>query len=186
MTGNQIKTGFVLALGLALMGPAWAPAAGLPSASPVSGSITSTIVGPLSGSKAADLTFGRIVRPQTAAGNGTVTVAAAGGAPTWTAGSTGVVLGNSSAPASFTFTGEAGAQISVSLSTTTLSLSGPNSNTLSVSLSADKSGAQTLSGTAGSGSDGTLAVKVGGSVALTNTTASGAYTANFTVSASYQ
>lgn len=156
-----------------------------PALAQVSGTTTGTgsvtIIRPITVTKNADLKFGTVVRP--GSGAGTVVVSAAGARST-----TGSVLalasGDTPQAAQFTVDGEGGQSVSVTIPATFSIANG--SNTLTVTTSNNLTGSaasQTLSNALGSA--GTLVFKVGGSVPVDSTSATGLYTGTFTVAAAY-
>jgi hypothetical protein len=144
-----------------------------------SGSIT--VIRPLTITKTADLKFGTVVRPGTGAGS--VAVSAAG-ARSVAGGVVGLSSGDTPAAAAFTVAGEGGQSVSVTIPATFSMANGSDTLTVTTSNSLTGSAAsQTLSNALGSA--GSLAFTVGGSVPVASTTATGAYTGSFTVSAAY-
>ncbi|SDR13687.1 protein of unknown function [Brevundimonas sp. 374] len=144
-----------------------------------SGSIT--VIRPLTITKTADLKFGTVVRPGT--GSGTVVVSSAG-ARSVTGGVVGLNSGDTPAAAAFSVAGEGGQSVSVTIPATFSMANGTDTLTVTTSNSLTGSAAsQTLSNALGSA--GSLAFSVGGSVPVASTTATGAYTGTFTVSAAY-
>lgn len=145
-------------------------------AASASGDASVTVLRALTVTKNADLTFGTVVRPAT---TGTVEVTTAG-ARNFTGGVTGVGAGFGNAD--FTVAGEGGQAISVTVpATITLANGGDN---LTVNTSNTGSGSQTLSGSLGGA--GSHNVKVGGTITILSTTATGTYTGPFLVSTDYQ
>lgn len=140
-----------------------------------------TVIRPLTLTKNADLKFGTVVRPAT--GAGTVTVSAAGSRSV-AGGVVGLNSGDTPQAAQFTVDGEGGQSVSVTIPATFSMANG--TDTLTVTTSNNLSGSaasQTLSNALGSA--GSLSFKVGGSVPVASTTATGVYTGTFTVSAAY-
>ena len=148
-----------------------------PAAGSTAGLAIARVYRPISMSKTADLSFGRVVRPAT--GTGTVTVDATTGARTQT---TGVGLNTpAAARAVYSVTGEGGQAFSVSVPTSfTMSATG---GSVTVTTSTTASGAQVLSSTLGSA--GTFGFGVGGSFPLASTTATGSYSGTFSVTVQY-
>lgn len=140
-----------------------------------------TVIQPISIVANKNMNFGTFVRPGSTT---TVTLSNAGVISGLTAVNTS---GNAPSQAQFTITGEGGQAINITVpATITLTSS---ANTLTVNTTADSGTtgsavASTLSGTIGSA--GTKVVNVGGTVSLTSTQASGAYTGSITVTAAYQ
>lgn len=155
------------------------PAAAQSASTTGAGSIT--IVRPLTITKTSDMKFGTVTRPTT--GSGTVTLSNAG-ARSVSGGITALAAGDTPTAAAFNISGEGGQSISVTIPTSFTMANGADN--LTVNTTNDLIGsaaAQTLSNAAGAA--GTLAFAVGGSVAISSTQASGAYTGSFTVSAAY-
>jgi hypothetical protein len=128
--------------------------------------------------RSSDLAFGRIVRPSS--GSSTVAINADTGVRS--VDGNGVLLSGSYSRAAYSVEGEGGQTVSLSLSA--LELTGPaESDPIAVTLvkSADT---QVLSGSAGG--DGAATFHVGGSFAVSNTTATGAYSGTFTATVAYQ
>ena len=146
-----------------------------------SGTGSLTIIQPLTITKNADLQFGSVVRPVSAAGAVAVAVT---GARTVTGDIQALASGDTPQAARFTISGEGGHALSVTIPASFTLANGAQSlvvtttNNLTGALSA-----QTLSGTAGGA--GALDVRVGGTVALSTTTPAGLYTGAFTVSTAY-
>ncbi|ATQ43875.1 DUF4402 domain-containing protein [Caulobacter mirabilis] len=156
-----------------------APAMAQSASTTGSGSIT--VIRPLTLTKNADLRFGTVVRPST--GSGTVTVSAAG-ARSVTGGVVGLASGDTPAAAQFTIDGEGGQSISVTIPATFSIANGPDNLTVTTSNNlVGSASSQTLSNALGAA--GSLVFRVGGSVPIDSTTATGLYTGNFTVSATY-
>lgn len=143
----------------------------------VTGALVAKVFRPIAISKASDLSFGRVVRPQI--GSATVSVDATTGARTTTAGA--LVSTPSPSRAGFTVTGEGAQTVSVAVPTSFSMVNG--ANTLTVTTSTTASGTPALSGVLGS--SGSYGFGVGGSVNVTSTTPPGAYTGAFAVTAQY-
>lgn len=140
-----------------------------------------TVLRPLTVTKNADLQFGTVVRPSSGAGTAVVSAA---GARSVTGGVIGLNSGDTPQAAQFTVDGEGGQSISVTIPATFSIANG--SDTLTVTTSNNLTGsaaAQTLSNALGAA--GSLVFKVGGSVPVASTTATGLYSGTFTVSATY-
>ena len=128
--------------------------------------------------KNVDLAFGTIIR-----GEGTVTIAA-DNTNTRTAGGALGVVGAGQTAAKFTLNGEGAQVVSVTVPATfDMANSSVGGTPLTVTTSKDIDGTVALSNTLGSA--GTKVFYVGGSIDITATTASGAYSGTFTVSANY-
>jgi hypothetical protein len=142
--------------------------------------VTGRIMRALATRKSADLDFGKIVRP--AHGSGTITLSAKGARSA--SGNAGV-LGISASQARFAVTGEGGQAITVGIPATFALTNG--THTLQVTTVHNLPGgtaAQSLGGTIGT--DSTLDVDVGGTLAVTSSTPPGVYTGTLTLTTSYQ
>ncbi|MDB5455115.1 MAG: hypothetical protein JWP92_700, partial [Caulobacter sp.] len=152
-----------------------------PSTNPTTGDTDSaavTVYRPISISNPVGLVFGTVVRPET--GGGTVVVNASTGARSVTGSAIAL---NTPAPsrATYSVTGEGGQAFSISVPTSlTLSTSGA---TVTVTLTSTATGAKTLSSSLGSA--GSYGFTVGGSLPVTSTTKTGAYTSSFAVTVQY-
>lgn len=156
-----------------------APAMAQSASTTGQGSIT--VIRPLTVTKNADLHFGTVVRPSTGAGTAVVSAA---GVRSVTGGVVGLSSGDTPQAAQFTVDGEGGQSVSVTIPATFSIANG--SDTLTVTTSNNLTGsaaAQTLSNALGSA--GSLVFKVGGSVPVASTAATGLYSGAFTVSAAY-
>lgn len=131
------------------------------------------VEGALSISKQSDLSFGRVVL--LAGQSGTATWSAANQA--WTL--TGAIAMTTHTIGQFTVTGTPSQAINFSIPST-ITLSNGHGNTLPVTVSTTGQGTQLI------GSLGTFVFYVGGQISFSSSTPTGAYTANFTVSANYQ
>jgi hypothetical protein len=142
---------------------------------------STTIVRPVTISKSADLSFGRIVRPSSS----TSTVALTDSSDTVTASGNGLVLsGIATSRAKYTINGEGGQVVSITIPEDFTMEHTNETDTLLVTLDADLTATETLDSTLGNA--GSLALNIGGSFPLTTTTATGAYTGTFNVSVAYQ
>lgn len=142
-----------------------------------SGSGSIKIVRPLTVTKDTDMAFGTIIR-----GAGTVALTAADSTVRSVTGDLGVV-GLGQTAAKFTLDGEGAQTVSVNVPATFDMTNSSTSGTLTVTTSKDIGATTTLSSTLGSA--GTKVFYIGGSIPITATTASGAYSGTFTVTASY-
>ncbi len=143
-----------------------------------SGSGSVTIFQPITVTKNADLKFGNIVRPSSGTGSATVTTTGTRS----TVNAVGLASGDTPQAAQFTVDGEGGQAFTLNVPASFNITSGVN--TISVTTSQDvANGTQTLSG--GLGSPGSKVVKVGGSIPVNDTTASGLYSGTFSVTATY-
>ena len=165
----------------ALAAVAFAAPAMAQSSATTTGTGSITVIRPLTLTKNADLKFGTIVRPAT--GSGTVVVSAAG-ARSVTGGVVGLASGDTPQASQFTVDGEGGQSISVTIPATFTMANGSESLTVTTNNSlSGAAGSQTLSNSLGSA--GSLVFRVGGTVPVAATAATGAYTGTFTVSAAY-
>lgn len=169
---------FVLAAaGLAGSGPAFAQSADSASAT---ASSSVTIIRPLTMTKDADLSFGRVVQPRS--GGDTVTLANTGN--TVTTGGSAVVLGGiATSRAVFTVSGEGGQAVGVTIPSS-FNLSDGASHSISVTLLPDVGTSVTLSNALAAA--GSKTINVGGSFSLPSSQASGLYSGSFTVNVAYQ
>jgi len=126
-----------------------------------------------------NLNFGGLVRPRS--GVGTVSLNPATGNVSVTGAGTTRLSAPSPSAAMFSISGEGGQSVSVFVPLT-LTMSGPSGDIV-VTTNPDISGAQVLSGSAGSG--GSLPLKVGGSFNISSATPTGAYTGTFAVTVQY-
>jgi hypothetical protein len=140
------------------------------------------IIQPINLTKVNNLAFGTIVRPAT--GSSTITMSTSSDTPTVDSGTAVVLSGGTKTRASYTVTGEGGQAVSISVPANFNMTSGANSITVTLTPEATS---DTLSGTLGTtgnfSGDGTL--YVGGSFAVTNSTASGDYTGSFSTTVAY-
>lgn len=143
----------------------------------LNGSLIASVFRPIAMAKTSDLSFGRVVRPPS--GGATISIAAATGARTTTAG--GLVSTPTPSRAAFTITGEGAQTVSIAVPTSFSMTSG--ANTLTVTTATNAAGAPALSGALGA--SGTYSFGVGGSVAITSATPPAAYTGSFSVTAQY-
>ena len=138
---------------------------------------SATIVRAVSMEKTSDLAFGRIVRPSS--GSSTVEIDADTGVRS--IDGNGVLLSGSFSRAAYSVEGEGGQTVSLSLSP--LVLAGPeDSDPITVTL-AKSDDTAVLSGSLGG--DGSASFQVGGSFAVSSTTATGAYRGTFTATVAY-
>ena len=139
-----------------------------------------TVYQPISIVKDSDLAFGRVVRPSTGAGPGSVTIANNG---TRTPAGGVVGLSSTTSAAGFTVTGEGASLVAISIPATFQLMNGVIPLTVTTTNDLATPASTALSGSLGG--TGTKSFNVGGSVPITDTTASGAYTGSFTVIATY-
>ena len=144
---------------------------------------TGTVFQPIVLTKNTDLSFGTVVRPAT--GTGTVVIAAADGTRSLT-GSGALITGpgGQAAPgrATYSVAGEGGQAFSITVPANFNMTRQGGVETLPVTLTSTATSG-TLSGTLGTA--GTLAFGVGGSIPLTTTTATGAYSGTCQVTVQY-
>ena len=165
-----------IAAGLLAGGNAFAQSAANTDSASATASVTT--VRPLTITKTTDLAFGKIVRPRT--GTGTVVLANSGNSVVASAGA--VALTSTTSRAVFAVAGE-GAQVVTTTIPSTVSLVN-GANSILVTLLPDFGSSVTLSGALAAAGSATL--NVGGSFSVTDTQASGAYTATFPVTVTYQ
>jgi hypothetical protein len=164
-----------VALALLFASAAATPAmAGSGSAS-TTGSSSAKIIRPISVTKNKDLNFGTIVAPTS--GSAAVNVSNLGVRTTTLDTASGAVSN-----ADFTINGEAGQAITVNVDAS-YTITDAASDHLTVTTNATDTGTQTLSGTFPAA--GSLDVPVSGSITVSSTTPSGAYTGTFNISTSY-
>jgi len=136
-----------------------------------------TIIQPISLTVSSSLSFGTVVRPSSGSGSivigNTGTVTPSGGA---------VVLASSTTSyPSYSIGGEGGQAITVTFPAT-MTLTGPGGATITVTLS-HSTLPTALGGTLGSA--GTATFTAGGTMPVTSTTTTGAYTGSYSVTAAY-
>jgi hypothetical protein len=143
---------------------------------------TGTIFQPILLAKNSDLSFGTVVRP--ASGTGTVTIAAADGTRGITGAGALLNTGPNAAAgrAAYTVTGEGGQSFSITVPASFGMTRTGGAETILVTLTPTAT-TGLLSGVLGA--TGTMAFGVGGSIPISNTTASGAYTGSFNVVVAY-
>ncbi len=136
-----------------------------------------TIIQPISLTVTSSLSFGTVVRPSS--GSGTVVIGNTGDVST-TGGAVVLASSTTSYP-SYSVGGEGGQAITVTFPST-MTLTGPGGATLTVTLT-HTAFAANLSGALGSA--GTATFTSGGTLPVTSTTTTGAYTGNYTVTVAY-
>ena len=164
----------------AIFALAAAPALAQSNTSSVNASSSITVYQPISIVKDADLAFGRVVRPSTGTGPGSVTIANGG-----TRSTAGGVIGltSTTSAAGFTVTGEGASSVAISIPANFQLTNGSAFLTVTTTNDLGTPASTSLNGSLGG--TGTKSFNVGGSVPITDTTASGAYTGSFTVTATY-
>ena len=149
------------------------------AATPTSG----TIFQPIVLTKTTDLSFGTVVRPAT--GSGVVTIAASDGARTLT-GSGALITGPgfqaASGRATYGVVGEGGQAFSINVPANFNMTRTGGAETIQVTLTPTAT-TGTLSSTLGT--QGTASLGVGGSIPVSNTTATGQYLGSFSVTVQY-
>jgi len=136
-----------------------------------------TIIQPISLTVGDSLSFGTVVRPTVASGS--VVIDTSGGVTT--TGGAVVLASSSTRRPIYTVGGEGGQAFTVSFPGT-MTLSGPSASTITVTLS-HSAFPTNLGGSLGSA--GTATFTAGGTLPLTNTTTTGAYTGSYSVTVSY-
>lgn len=159
-------------------GEAWAQAS---ATQPTTSSVT--VYQPIQVSKQSDLSFGVVVRPATAAGDGSVIINPLTGARTVTNGVAEVNINPAPSRAAFTITGEGGAAYSVSIPAQVTMQSGSNSIVVSLTTTYDANQSPKLGNSLGT--TGTATFGIGGSIPITSTTASGSYSVVFNTTVAY-
>ncbi|MFN3585069.1 DUF4402 domain-containing protein [Phenylobacterium sp.] len=144
------------------------------------GTGTATVYRSLSITKNSDLAFGKVVRPDS--GSSTVTINAATGLRSLTGTAVALPVPSPSR-ANYTVTGEGGRAVSITVPTSVVMTREGGSETLTVTTTKTVSGTPTL--TSIMGMEGSYTFSVGGSLTLTSSTVSGAYSGVFNVSAAY-
>lgn len=149
------------------------PVAGL------TGSVTATVRRSMQVNKSTDLSFGTIIRPPS--GSGTVTIATGGGRTPGGAvppiAMTGVGLAYLYGAATYQLFGEPGTAFTLTVPAS-VDLLGP-SNHLLIPLTPNISGSMNMD------PSGSMALNIGGTVTISNTTNTGLYTQTFSVSVVY-
>ncbi len=169
------------AFGAAVVAAATSGVAFAQASATVSTTGTSRIIQAITITKNTDLAFGSVVRSATA-GTNTVTIDATTGARAISGAGAGVLATSTSGRATYTVNGEGGQTFSITPDATFNMTRAGGSETIAVTPTA--SGATgTLSGSIGSA--GTLAIGVGGSFPVSNTTVTGNYTGTFNVVVAY-
>lgn len=165
------------AAGLTMLGAASAANAQASASGTANGSVT--LMNPITITKTADISFGRIIKPT----SGTGSVAIPFTNDTVTAGSGATAMsGITTSRAKFTIAGEGGQAVSVSVPATFDLTKG--GDTITVTLDDDLGTSTTLSNTVGT--PGSASLNIGGSFSLPSGQASGAYTGSFAVTVAYQ
>lgn len=145
---------------------------------------SATIFRPITLAKNSDLRFGTIVRP--ASGSDTVTIAANGSRSLSTNNAVALTSGSHVAPgaATYTVSGEGGQAFSISTPATFNMTRSGGSETITITLAASATSG-TLTGTLGAASSGTASFSIGGSMPVSTTTVSGAYSGSFITTVAY-
>jgi len=176
---NLLRTLLIGAARAATVGTAALAQASSTVATPASG----TIFQPIVLTKTTDLSFGTVVRPAT--GSGVVTIAASDGARTLT-GSGALITGPgfqaASGRATYGVVGEGGQAFSINVPANFNMTRTGGAETIQVTLTPTAT-TGTLSSTLGT--QGTASLGVGGSIPVSNTTATGQYLGSFSVTVQY-
>ena len=145
---------------------------------------SATVFQPITLTQTSELSFGTVVRPSPGGGSGTLAIAASDGTRTLTGAGAMLNTGPnlSARRATYTVGGEGGQTYSVTVPTTFNMTRTGGAETLTVTLTSTAASG-TLSNALGSA--GTNTFGVGGSIVITETTASGAYTGSFNVTVAY-
>lgn len=143
------------------------------------GTANANVIRGLAIAKSTDLNFGRFFSPTS--GSGLVSLNHTSGQVTVSGTGTVALPATTPTAAQFAVSGEGGQSVSVSIPPS-FTMTGP-SGAIQVATSANVSGAQTLSGTAGS--LGALAIKVGGTYPVSASTPPGTYSGTFAVVVQY-
>lgn len=142
---------------------------------------TTTIIRPVTISKATDLVFGRIVRPTT--GTSTITIANNSNSSVESGAGDALVLGGiTTSRATYTINGE-GAQVVNVTVPATFDMTGPGTITVTLLDDLPVSNQVTLSNALGAA--GSAALNIGGSFDVTDATVTGAYSGTFDVTVAY-
>lgn len=147
------------------------------------GTTSATVIRSITLTNSATLSFGRLVLP--GSGSQTVTYDPSVGSVRLSGAGSGAAALATPAPglASFAVAGEGGQAITLNIPSS-FTLSGPNGSTpITITTLPSASGAQTLSGTAGSA--GAFNFSVGGSFPISATTMGGAYSGSFAATVQY-
>ncbi len=175
---NLLRT-LLIGAAIASVGTAALAQASSTVATPASG----TIFQPIVLTKTTDLSFGTVVRPAT--GSGVVTIAANDGARTLT-GSGALITGPgfqaAAGRATYGVVGEGGQTFSINVPANFNMIRSGGAETLTVTLTPTAT-TGTLSSTLGT--QGTASLGVGGSIPISNTTATGQYLGSFSVTVQY-
>lgn len=148
-------------------------------------SASATIFRPITLTKTSDLRFGTIVRP--ASGSDTVTINATDGARDLATNNAVALTSGTHQPptrATFNVAGEGGQAFSITVPASFNMTRSGGSETIAIALTASATSG-TLTGTLGNASSGSATFGVGGSMPVTSSTASGAYSGSFITTVSY-
>jgi len=171
---TQSTLGALMLIGMA------APAMAQSNTSSANAAGSITVYQPLTLASDVDLAFGRVVRP--ASGAGSVTIAN-DGTPSFANGVVG--LASTRSAARFTVTGEGGSLVTLVIPATATLNNTSGTGSLSVALTHDVATPSNTQLSGGLGTTGTHTFHVGGSIPIADTTASGAYSGSFSVTATY-
>jgi spore coat protein U-like protein len=178
---SQCKLLIAAAAAAVLLSAASAALAG-PDTSSVSATGAVKIIRPITVSVSGTLDFGTVVRPAGAGTSDTVTITNAATSPTRSLSTNNAaVVGTNFSRPDFSISGEAQQNYNLQISTLTLT---SGTNTIAVTLYPSlAAGTHTLSGTYPAAATDHL--YVGGSIPVSDSTASGSYTGSFTVTVTY-
>jgi hypothetical protein len=169
------------AVATAALATAGAASAAAPNTASVTANGSATIIRPISIAVSGALDFGTIVKPNTGGTAGTVSISNAASSPSRTPTGDLVTVGSTFSRPDFSITGEGGQSYNLTIGTLALT---SGSNTLNVTLSPSiAAGTNTLGGALGSSQTDHL--YIGGSIPVSDTTASGAYSGSFQVTVTY-
>jgi hypothetical protein len=171
---TKSSIGALMLIGIA--GPAMAQSN--TSSASAAGSIT--VYQPLTLSSDVNLAFGRVVRPSV--GTGSVAIAN-DGTPSFTNGVVGLTSTRSAAR--FTVTGEGASLVTLVIPATATLNNTSGTGSLTVNLTHDVAAPANTQLNGSLGTTGTNTFHVGGSIAIADTTSSGAYSGSFNVTATY-
>lgn len=155
---------------------------GNPSGSASSGSFTANVRRPISIARDSHLAFGSVVRPST--GSNTIAIDATSGIRSMGGGGNGALRTSTTSRAQFTVTGESGQTFNITNVPTTLTMMSPGGGSIPVTLTSSHTNPVSISG-GGTSTPGTVIIGVGGSFTITNTTPTGAYSATFPITVTY-
>ncbi|MDQ3223866.1 MAG: DUF4402 domain-containing protein [Gemmatimonadota bacterium] len=156
--------------------------AGNPSGSTATGSFAANVRRPISISRASHLAFGTVVRPTT--GSNTIAIDATSGTRSMAGGGNAALRSSTTSRAQFTVTGESGQAFDITALPATVTMTSPGGGSIPVTLSRTHTNPVSISGGSTSAA-GTVTIGVGGSFTITSTTPTGAYSATFPITVTY-